>query len=392
MKKSTVVHQYAEVIGPSVSEGSSLIAMKVRQRVPELDILRFIAASAVVVYHLTYRVPSGNALSGSFFQPLPMVSRFGYLGVNLFFMISGFVILWSALDRTPTEFVLSRFTRLFPSFWVSVALTSLALLATNAQDGVTLVRFVGNLTMVPGALRIPYIDGVYWTLFVELKFYLLIWFLIVSRLIHRSSVWLPVWLIILVASAFQVTPHWLMSLSLFPYGAYFAAGCYFYLMRASGSNASRLLGIVVAAALCLEHSLRQQQEFMNEVNRASGVVVMGCVASFFALLGVISLRPLLSGGTNTAVIMGAMTYPLYLLHNRIGKIIFQFVGPADHGEWFSLALAFGFVYALSYAVSLVTERRVCGALHRRLSAMVLPARTPNALYRTGQSSDPAAPP
>jgi len=48
----------------------------------------------------------------------------GYLGVNLFFMISGFVILWTARDRTPSGFVLSRITRLYPEFWIGVRLRS----------------------------------------------------------------------------------------------------------------------------------------------------------------------------------------------------------------------------------------------------------------------------
>ena len=70
-------------------------------RVPELDLLRFIAASSVVVYHYT---DIKRIVPGQFVNPigaLQVITQFGYLGVNLFFMIGGFVILWTARGRTP---------------------------------------------------------------------------------------------------------------------------------------------------------------------------------------------------------------------------------------------------------------------------------------------------
>ena len=55
-----------------------------RTRVPELDLLRFTAAAAVVVFHFYVLLPGGTA----FQQAIAAVSRFGFLGVPLFFMIS----------------------------------------------------------------------------------------------------------------------------------------------------------------------------------------------------------------------------------------------------------------------------------------------------------------
>ena len=89
-----------------------------KDRVFELDVLRFSAALAVVIYHLTYRQIDGQYL----FASADLITRFGYLGVNLFFMISGFVILWTAVGRTPAKFAISRFSRLYPIFWVSMVI------------------------------------------------------------------------------------------------------------------------------------------------------------------------------------------------------------------------------------------------------------------------------
>jgi len=89
-------------------------------RIPELDLLRFVAAAAsVVIYHYTYRPEISGTIDENVFWLLQEISRFGYHSVTLFFMISGFVILWSSEVYSAREFVVERFTRLFPSFWVS---------------------------------------------------------------------------------------------------------------------------------------------------------------------------------------------------------------------------------------------------------------------------------
>jgi len=91
--------------------------------VVELDLLRFLAALAVVLYHFTYHLRDSET-AVDLFPSIGRVGMHGYLGVNLFFMISGFVILWTARDRTPSGFVLSRITRLYPEFWIGVRLRS----------------------------------------------------------------------------------------------------------------------------------------------------------------------------------------------------------------------------------------------------------------------------
>ena len=142
-----------------------------KSRIPELDLLRFLAALAVVIYH--YGLPADVG------QPIARVTEFGFLGVQLFFMISGFVILWTATNKTPAEFVISRLSRLYPTFWVAVLLTaaSLYVLRGTFNPGVVLA----NLTMVPGPLRQPMLDKVYWTLVIEIKFYGLILCLLLAR-------------------------------------------------------------------------------------------------------------------------------------------------------------------------------------------------------------------
>ena len=89
-------------------------------RIIELDALRGLAAMSVVLFHFTTRYEElfGRA------NPLPLNFGWGDFGVDLFFMLSGFVILMT-LERTShsLKFAWGRFTRLYPAYWAAVALT-----------------------------------------------------------------------------------------------------------------------------------------------------------------------------------------------------------------------------------------------------------------------------
>jgi peptidoglycan/LPS O-acetylase OafA/YrhL len=63
---------------------------------------------------------------------LQWLGHYGFLGVPVFFIISGFVIAFSAEGRTPREFAIARFTRIYPTFLLCMTLTFLALLAFGA--------------------------------------------------------------------------------------------------------------------------------------------------------------------------------------------------------------------------------------------------------------------
>lgn len=99
-----------------------------KSRLYEIDLFRFLAALSVVLYHYTFRAYAAHDMSSMSFQQLGSFFRYGYLGVNLFFMISGFVILLTALNKDLIGFAISRIVRLYPTFWASVTLTAVATL------------------------------------------------------------------------------------------------------------------------------------------------------------------------------------------------------------------------------------------------------------------------
>jgi peptidoglycan/LPS O-acetylase OafA/YrhL len=154
-----------------------------KRRIVELDALRGIAALAVVLFHLTM----GRSQYNFFF-------KYGCTGVDLFFIISGFVIFMSLQHITKSiNFIINRISRLYPTYWVSVTFTFVATIALamynrNLQPGKYLVEFLSNLTMFQFYLKQPNLDDCYWTMIIEMIFYILILVLFQLKLLKYLKV------------------------------------------------------------------------------------------------------------------------------------------------------------------------------------------------------------
>ena len=89
-----------------------------------LDASRFFAAISVVLFHFLFLSWSGNHTNSISFHVIGEFFKYGYLGVQFFFLISGFVIFMSIQRGGVIDFLASRAARLYPAYWFSVLLTS----------------------------------------------------------------------------------------------------------------------------------------------------------------------------------------------------------------------------------------------------------------------------
>src|SRR5215469_15288981 len=114
-----------------------------RKRVPNdeprvyvLDGLRLAAALSVVAFHLVAGAAdrAWDTPTTGLFGPLVHAARYGWLGVELFFLISGFVICMSSWGRTAGQFAVSRFVRLFPAYWFAVLATTAVVTAVPLYE------------------------------------------------------------------------------------------------------------------------------------------------------------------------------------------------------------------------------------------------------------------
>jgi peptidoglycan/LPS O-acetylase OafA/YrhL len=136
------------------------------QRNQVADVLRGLAALWVCLYHFTGGVGIGS---------------YGYLGVTVFFVISGFVVPTSMVQNGYVlaawpRFMLRRLVRLEPPYLVSIGVL-LALGALDRASGTpppwTTMQIVGHLGYANAFLGLPWLNSVYWSLAVEFQFYIL---------------------------------------------------------------------------------------------------------------------------------------------------------------------------------------------------------------------------
>lgn len=366
-----------------------------KRRIASLDGLRTVAILAVMAYHYCYRwspplspeslYPYGTALAD-----LPGV-RFGGYGVHLFFVISGFVIAMT-LERctTPLEFAVRRYARLGPAMLVFSVITFAAMyVIPRAPFPERWAWFASSLTFIdPGLLNriAPSIDfhsiaGVYWSLYVEVQFYVLAclvyftareWFWAIMGLLSATACSLVV---VRIPLASPVSNNLLIPLFM----PWFLVGIGFHAvtLRARWK---------IGASLILLATL----ELLTQ--RAAGVP--GAVPTGVAVLipilfaAAIWFRPIASAlSSKPMVTIGAASYGLYLIHENVGVAILHSLPPLNLAEGAIAALA---VAAACTALAVASFRWIEAPASHALRAALLNARNRTVPQLAGTDSGEAA--
>lgn len=315
-----------------------------KPRLLELDAFRGIAAVAVVLFHYTTRY---QELYGHVSPPLFFFS-YGYYGVDLFFMISGFVI-FMTLEKTrhAADFMVSRFSRLYPAYWAAIVLT-FTLVHVLGLPGreVTLRDALINLTMFQEFFKTPHVDGVYWTLQVEMLFYLLMLGLYqVNWLKYMDGVlfaWLGLRLVYSLAGYFWHIdlPFIVYKIFILQFIPYFAMGIVFFRLRHGTILPMRACAFIVACLLLI---------VLGEGWR-DAIAATLCVLAFYVFVR--GRAQWL--GHSVFVYFGTISYSLYLLHENIGWALMRrfesFFGDANLSVALTLICALALATALTYTI------------------------------------------
>ncbi len=298
-------------------------------RVHEVDLLRFVAALAVVFYHYSFRGYAADGMCTMPYLLLVPLSKYGYMGVDLFFMISGFVIIMTAKGGSLRGFVISRVVRLYPAFWACCSITyAVSIIARDPQYSSSLGQYFLNMTMLSEFIGVPSIDGVYWSLFIEIRFYVLVAIVLALGKMSRAQTFLYCWMIVsIVLEAFPVS-RLLQNLLIVDYAAYFIGGAAYYLIWSQGISPGRTLLVASSLGLALFQSLgraRMQEAHYHVAMSVYGVGLI--IVSFYFLMLVIALKRTGWLGRRSWLTVGGMTYPLYLIHQNIGFAIINSLYP-----------------------------------------------------------------
>jgi peptidoglycan/LPS O-acetylase OafA/YrhL len=308
-----------------------------------LDLLRLFAALLVVFHHYGWAF--------GFYRnddPAPWLTNHawvGFVGVQIFFVLSGFVIPYSAKGLTASEFVRTRIIRLYPAAWVCASFTLVVLLLDGQHIDHLLRTCIDSYCLSPVG---PWIDTVYWTLGVELSFYFVIFLLLLARRydlldVVMSTVGIVSTLCVLYGAgnlrhwfhiphlggkyAHQVFGDPVLIILLLPFGAFFALGTLLWLCLFDRVTPTRLIvGVICFTGALMEiriHASWLTDDYPWRHWIAAPAIWTAAVLCIIAPVRWNSAFHERIGVKGARIVrrIGLITYPLYLLHQYAGYVV-----------------------------------------------------------------------
>jgi peptidoglycan/LPS O-acetylase OafA/YrhL len=334
-------------------------------RIGTIDALRGLASFSVAWFHFTQGIP--NFLPDG---PLKASGAYGWLGVQMFFVISGFVIPYALYNagyerRNFARFLAKRVTRLDPPYLISIVLALVIAYkvpqylffgAPLASPGITMTQVMAHFGYLNSIIGKPWLIPVYWSLGIEFQFYLTIGLIFPVLVAKRLQTRLLCAAILMVPSlAFHQTSLLFVHLPIF------------------------VIGITTFQT---KIGLTSHKVWAAVVLVASGVICLtsGIPASIVAVLCAISIL-YLELRSRVLCWLGGVSYSLYLVHGPVGGSLLIKISPFTHNTasrglavLFATAASITFAYILYRMVELPSQR-----LSSRLSyGHASPQRLPTA--------------
>ncbi|MFI1617224.1 acyltransferase family protein [Streptomyces lydicus] len=353
-------------------------------RLRALDGLRLLAALMVAAYHYGGRGGEiarawGDSPAHQFPTAAPLFA-YGCLGVQIFFVISGFVICLSGWGRTLRAFVASRVSRLYPAYWAAILLiTAVFALPWVAYKALPPSEVLTNLTMLQQPLGVHRVLGVCWTLWAEMRFYALFALCVVLPGATRGRVVLFCAGWTLAAALAQAAHEPFLDTVLMPeYAPFFIGGIGLYLLHRYGARDPIAWVIVLVSWLVGQHYAvaglwHAPSATAFSYRSTAGIIAVVTVG--FALVAAVALGKLRWANWRWLTVAGALTYPFYLVHEHLGWVV---VRALHHGiglpSYATLPLTVGLMLLLAWLLHRFVERPVTPRLRQAIDPR--PARAP----------------
>jgi peptidoglycan/LPS O-acetylase OafA/YrhL len=335
------------------------IASALSGRKNNFDIIRFIAASLVIVAH-AYVLNGENPLLGPFARLTGDQMTFGTLGVSIFFMISGFLILQSFThSKTIGHYALSRILRIFPALIVLVLLTVFVLgsLVTqlplaNYLSHAGTYDYLKTVFLFPVRYELPgvftdnvasqAVNGSLWTLAYELLCYIMVAIAGVLGLLRYKVIILITFILLLTAhlathfTTFfsDILKLWWRGIgfkNLLELSTFFVAGMCIYAYR-EHIKISHLFAVVALFALIL---------FGYFGLLRLGMMIFGSYLVFY-----LAFNPAFKA--HNFAKNGDLSYGIYIYAFPVQQVIFMLFGGQMDSSLLNFMLAFPITYLLAW--------------------------------------------
>lgn len=304
-------------------------------------------------------------------MPTPLIAKFlhfghsfdwGSVGVGIFFIISGFVIPFSLKRHSPREYITGRIKRIVPVYIFGFGLTLITIYLTTLYYSTDFNISLKDMAIhfFPGVrdvLQSRNIDGIVWTLEIEVKFYILCFFII--KLIKSSSLY--VFVVPIVACLFSVAasitsrylelPYFLLSSQIYlPYFSIMFMGVALHYLY-NGIITTQLCLTLCAAYLASFYfsigiGLYQSISWTALNYLYSLIIFFACMKMGF-----------LSGNNRIIKFMSNISYPFYVVHGVAGYCIMRMLVDMGASSFSCIVITFSIAVMLSYILHLAVEKR-----------------------------------
>ena len=278
----------------------------------------------VISFHYFSNGISNGTVTSIELTPFSDIAKYGYLGVQLFFGVSGYLILMSTTNRSAWQFAKGRIKRIYPLYWMAIILiTAITFLPTLSKTHPGFWQFLASSTMFPTAFNQGWVDGAHWFMLVEIQLYVFIFAVLKVGAGKYLPTIFPIWsIVIFIWYLFELKRVSIWYL----YGpfSFICGGAIIYSIKQWGWTPLRATGLITAVGGGLYSrvgSLDKLSEIRN--TQYSDKVVTVIVLFIFGLL-LLTLLPKVSNiHIPGAVFFGAITYPLFLIHGRLGYMALE---------------------------------------------------------------------
>lgn len=278
---------------------SNTMAYRSSGHVTILDPMRGVAAFAVVVFHYL-----GSVLPTLRPNSVEHIASYGQWGVQVFFVISGFVIPYAMQNggyqwRDAGRFLLRRVVRIAPPAYIAalaMIVFHLLSMVINGREvkgdlfpGFGWRAIIGNLTFATDYFGTTWYNFVYWSLTAEFEFYLLI-----AAILPLIRVGSPDWRVALVMCAILLVPF-ITCNECFGYAGYFVIGMLVFLWRETATNHKLLLLLGIAATM-------------------TTVLIDGIEPTSAAILAAVVILSGTTAHSRATDFLGNISFSLYITH------------------------------------------------------------------------------
>jgi peptidoglycan/LPS O-acetylase OafA/YrhL len=329
--------------------------MNKSNRITELDALRGIAAFSVVLFHLTW----GNDFGLGNLSDKNFYFRYGFLGVQLFFIISGFVI-YMTLDKIkhPLDFIVSRFSRLYPAYWAAIFFSVTITYfwgEPNTAKLQSVFQLLVNLTMFQHWVHVTDVEGLFWTLSVELSFYVIMFLILITNnkkfIVPITAIWLCLALI------WDFGNHnytkYIDALLMLRWCPLFIAGIYFYRIKFKIDDEKINIFMIIFSFIVEYLNIHN----LNVIGKQNDDPIVYIIILLIFIIFFLFVYNKLSFITIPILLfLGSISYSLYLIHGNIGNALIYQLKKINNNQYFYLPITIITVVLLAYSINVLIER------------------------------------